>query len=174
MKRFTIALLFLSSLCGAQKTQESGPGWTAQQLEWWNTPNDLVQALKAINEKPKQASERVSINLPCGGIFVYTPGTKDSKGNEVLMNVRSTFDGQKPEKVAFCWLNEVRRRFAAEEIEAKDHPSLAAFVTNVQLALLTEPDSPYLKLVNVYCSNGGTFYTSLTGTVLECPSAKGK
>ncbi|HSY92909.1 MAG TPA: hypothetical protein VK812_16180 [Candidatus Binatus sp.] len=109
----------------------------------------------------------------CGTLFVYTTGTKDSKGNDLIKNLRTTFDGQKPAKIAFCWLNEVRRRFAAEEIEAKGHPALESFLKDTQLAFLTEADSVYLKLVSAYCSNGGTFYTSLTGTVSECPVAEG-
>ena len=174
MKRFAIALLFLASLCWGQKPQDTGSGWTAQQLEFWNMSNDLNQTLKAINEKPRQSSESVAMEGTCGMLFVYTTGAKDPRGNDVITNPRKTFDGQKPEKIAFCWLNEVRRRFAAEEIEAKGHPAIASFMKDVQLAFLTEPDSVYLKLVGVYCSNGGTFYTSLTGTVSECPSTKGK
>lgn len=173
MKRLAIALLLSASVCRGQRPQEKGPAWTAQQLEFWNMGGDISQALKAINERPKQSSESVMTVGTCGSLFVYKTGTKDSKGNDVVKDLRTTFDGQKPEKIAFCWLNEVRRRFAAEEIEAKGHPSIESFMKEVQLAFLTEPDSVYLKLVNVYCSNGGTFYTSLTGTVLECPSAKG-
>ncbi len=172
MRGFVIALLLLVSNCWAQKPEETGPHWMAQQLEFWNMSNDVSQTLKAIKEKPRQASESVFTEGVCGALFVYTPGTKDSQGNEVIKNPRTTFDGQKPEKTAFCWLNEVRRRFAAEEIEAKGHPAIESFMKDVQLAFLTQPDSVYLKLVNVYCSSGGTFYTSLTGTVLECPKVK--
>lgn len=174
MKRLAIALLFCASLCSGQKQEKADPHWTAQQLEFFGTPNDLSTALKAIDEKPRQVSETVSTESTCGILWVYTSGTRDSKGNEVLKNLRTTFDGQKPEKIAFCWLNEVRRRFAAEEIEAKDYPAIGVFIKDLQLAFLTEPDSVYLKLVNLYCSNGGTFYTSLTGTVLECPKTKAK
>jgi len=174
MKSSAAALLFLASLCWGQKPQETGSGWTTQQLEFWNMSNDLSQALKAINEKPRQASESVMTEGTCGALFVYAAGTKDAKGGDVIKNPRTTFDGQKPEKIAFCWLNEVRRRFAAEEIEAKGHPAVESFMKDVQLALLTEPDSVYLKLVSVYCSNGGNLYTSLTGTVSECLGAKGK
>lgn len=175
MKRFAIALLFLASLCWGQRPQKTGAGWTAQQLDFLNMGSELSQTLKAINEKPRQASESIVMEGTCGMLFVYTMGTKDSKGNDMIKNARTTFDGQKPEKIAFCWLNEVRRRFAVEEIEAKGgDPAIESFMKDMQLAFLTEPDSVYLKLVGVYCSNGGTFYTSLTGTVLECPSAKGK
>ena len=172
MKSLALALLFLASNYWGQKPEETGPRWTAQQLEFWNMSSDVSQALKAINERPKQTSESVFMEGACGSLFVYTPGTKDSKGSEVIKNPRTTFDGQRPEKTAFCWLNEVRRRFTAEEIESKGHPAIESFMKDVQLAFLTEPDSVYLKLVNVYCSNGGTFYTSLTGTVLECPKSK--
>lgn len=173
MKGPAIALLFLVSVCSGQKPQGARPGWTAQQLEFLNMGADLSQALKAIREKPKQVSEAVLTAGTCGALFVYTTGTKDSKGNNVLTDLRTTFDGQKPEKIAFCWLGEVRRRFAAEEIEGKGDPAVESFLKDTQLAFLTEPDSVYLKLVSVYCSNGGTLYTSLTGTVAECPVAKG-
>lgn len=173
MRGLAAALLIVSA-CWVQRPQETGPGWTAQQLEFWNMSGDLSQALKAINEKPRRSSETVMKEGTCGALLVYTTGPKDSKGNEVVKGIRTTFDGQKPEKIAFCWLNEVRRRFAAEETEAKGHSAIESFMKDVQLAFLTEPDSVYLRLVNVYCSNGGTLYTSLTGTALECPSAKGK
>lgn len=174
MKRFAIALLLWASLCRGQKPQKAEPGWTSQQLELMNTGSDLRDALQAIEEKPRQTSESVLKEVTCGRLFVYTPGTKDSKGNEVLKNLRTTFDGQKPERIAFCWLNEARRRFAAEEVEARDHPEIDQFIKDVQLAMLTEPDSVYLKLVGVYCSNGGTFYTSLTGTVSELLEGGGR
>jgi hypothetical protein len=146
MKRAAIALLSLVSVCWGQKPQEARPGWTAQQLQFLNLGADLNEALQAINERPKQAWEAVITEGTCGALSVYTTGTKDSKGNDVLRGMRTTFDGQKPGKIAFCWLSEVRRRFATEEIEAKRDREVETLVKDTQLAFLTEPDSVYLKV----------------------------
>jgi hypothetical protein len=155
MVKATLAIVVLALLSHASAQQKRSDPLQLMNL-WMSVPSD-----DDIKSAPIAKGENILQNGPCGETFVY------SKKGDGSTSVRVTNNGQRFVIVAFCWLDEVRSRFNAEEKEA-DGPDTVAFIRTLELELTSDPKSYYNRLKNTYCGDGGTFFMDLTNQVREC------
>jgi hypothetical protein len=123
-----------------------------------------VPSLADLNSPPIVKGEKISKEGPCGETWVLKENV------DRTVNIRKTYQGERPVVIAFCWLDEIRSRFnlAEKDANAEKLQTLVTFIRTTQLELTSDPTSYYNRIKTVYCSNGGTFFIDLTNRVREC------
>ncbi len=133
-----------------------------EPLTLMNENIKIIASIDNLNNPPVQKEVEVIKTLPCGEKMV------SSKTGPRDFTIRSTFNGQKLAAVALCLLDGLREDVATFEKSNEGDPSKLATIRTIELTFYADPNSGYHRLLDIYCSNEGKFYTDLLGSVREC------